>query len=390
MNKLKFYILIIIIFLCQYKLNAQKTDSIHSYLKQFKNELNLSSISVAIVGIDGILYKTALGKRPIGENCELNTQHIYPLGSISKLFTASAFMTLADEKKIDLDEDVANYLPFKFKNIKFPSSPVTFRMLLTHTSGIADRQKLQDELYGHGDPKIPLSTIVKDFFKADGKYFSNENYLDFKPGSSYEYSNWNYVLLAYLIEQISQQDYQEYSKKVLLNPLNMNHSAWYLANLDREQLGQLYVPTDSIYKKAIDSEYSWPGYPDGSLRSNVEELSHFIQMILNHGFYNGKQIMDTNSINRMLTPQNIQNMPPSYIYDMGLGWHVGKVPDRVFIHSGSPSGSSMYLLVNPEKKYGFISFITGINMSDSKTERAWINHLKFLIQSSEEYIRYQK
>lgn len=349
MNKLKIYLLIINILLCQYKLNAQETDSIQNYLKQFKDGLNLSSISVAIVGADGIFYKTALGKRPIGENRELNTKDIYPLGSISKLFTASSFMILADEKKIDLDEDVANYLPFKYKNIKFPSSPVTFRMLLTHTSGIADRQKLQDELYGHGDPEIPLSTIVTDFFKADGKYFSNENFLDFKPGSYYEYSNWNYVLLAYLIEEISQQDFQKYSEKVLLSPLNMNHSSWYLSDISREQLVQLYVPVDSVNKKAIDSEYSWPGYPDGSLRSNVEELSYFIQMVLNHGNYNGIQIIDSNVIHQMLTPQKIQNMPPSYIYDMGLGWHVGKVPDRVFIHSGSPSGSSMYLLVNPEK-----------------------------------------
>lgn len=385
MNNIKSISVSVLLILCAVATTFSQSPSveINNYLQEFKNELLLSSISVAIVGTNGIVYENSFGKVSQNDSSGINSDYIYPLGSISKLFTATSIVSLLKEKNIDLNDDINSFLPFSVRNPLFKQTPISFRMLLTHTSSIADRQSLQDELYGHGDPKISLKQLNNDFFMTDGKYYSKTNFSNYEPGTNWHYSNWNYVLLGYLVEIISGNDFNDYSKNRLLKPLEMNSSGWFLADINEDLLVPLYKVVDSSRKVQIDNEYSWPGYPDGSLRTNLNDIGNFIQMMLNHGNYNGRQIIETEVIESMLSIQNIKNMPPSYIFDMGLGWHIGSVPDTVYVHSGSPTSSSMYLLINPKKKFGFVSFITGINMKHPKIERAWINHLKFLIKQSE-------
>lgn len=385
MNNIKSISILILLILCTVATTFSQSPSeeINNYLKEFKNELQLSSISVAIVGEIGIVYKNSFGNASQNDTLGINSDNIYPLGSISKLFTATCIVNLLQDNKIRLDDDINNYLPFSVRNPFYKNKPISFRMLLTHTSSIADRQSLQNELYAHGDPEISLQELNMDFFKLDGKYYSKTNFSNSEPGSSWHYSNWNYVLLGYLVERISGDNFNDYSTILLLKPLDMHSSGWLLSDINTDRLVPLYKVVDTTNKVLIDNEYSWPGYSDGGLRTNLNDIGNFIQMMLNEGNYNGKQIVEKEVIDNMLSFQKIKNMPPSYIFDMGLGWHIGRVPDTIFVHSGSPTSSSMYLLINPKKKFGFVSFITGINMKDSKIERAWINHLKYLIKQSD-------
>jgi len=128
-------------------ITQENQTDINEYINQFKNDLDLVSVSVALVRGDEIVWKGAFGKANIDKEIDATTTQLYPLGSVSKLFTGVSLLKLFEDGKLQLDDDVNDYLPFPVRNPKYPDVPITFRMLLTHSSSIGDYQELQYKLY---------------------------------------------------------------------------------------------------------------------------------------------------------------------------------------------------------------------------------------------------
>jgi len=359
-------------------------DSIHNTLAAFKNDLDLVSVSVVMVKDDKIVWKGAVGQSNIERNKNITTRQIQTLGSVSKLFTGATLLKLYEEGLLNLDDDVDKYLPFSVRNPKFPQIPITIRMLLTHSSSIGDYQELQDSLYGSGDPTMSLADVADKFFNNQGEFYRPENFMDFEPGTAWEYSNWNFVLIGYLIEKISGQPFNEYSKEVLLRPLEMNSSGWYIREIEKDSVVTLYRKNNSGEIKAINPLYSWPGYSDGNLRANLEDVSNFLIMILSKGNFNGKQILKTETVNEMLRPQGVKNLPPGYLRDMGLVWDIGALPNNntIYLHTGEPAGTIVAMMFKPETNSGFVTALTGIKFNSQEDSVKWVAYLVNLMQHS--------
>jgi CubicO group peptidase (beta-lactamase class C family) len=359
-------------------------DSIYKYVSTFKNDLDLVSVSIVMVKDQKIVWKGAVGKSNIENGKNITTKQIQALGSVSKLFTGATLLKLYEEGKLSLDDDVDKYLPFSVRNPKFPRIPITIRMLLTHSSSIGDYQELQDSLYSSGDPTMSLAGVTNKFFNNLGEFYRPENFMDFEPGTAWEYSNWNFVLIGYLIEKISGQSFNDYSKEVLLKPLEMNSSGWYIKEIEKDSVVTLYRKNNSGEIKAINPLYSWPGYSDGNLRANLEEASNFLIMILSKGSYNGKQILKPETVNEMLRPQGIKNLPPGYLKDMGLVWDIGALPNNntIYLHTGEPAGTIVAMMFNPETNSGFVTALTGIKFNSQEDGAKWVAYLVYLMQQS--------
>lgn len=361
--------------------SGKAQDELSIYIDNFRKELGAASVCVALVNKEGISWETASGFADIEKQELVTTKHIYALGSVSKLYTGLALMKLYEEGRLKLDDDVNSFVPFSVRNPKFPEQPITFRMLLTHTSSIADRQQLQYDLYADGDPNSSLKELTENFFSPKGKYYQLDNYYDFEPGTTWEYCNWNFVLIGYIIENLTGQPFNEYCREVVLDPLQMKESAWFLRNLDQDKLATLYIQNADGSLKPL-KPFSWPGYSDGNLRASVEEVANILTMVINDGSFAGKQVLKSETLSEMISPQGVESVPPGFLKDMGLVWHIAEVNQEVLMHTGEPAGTIIAVFYCPKTSTGFVSFMTGVNWKIPNATQKWIAYLMHLIDQA--------
>jgi CubicO group peptidase (beta-lactamase class C family) len=136
------------------------------------------------------------------------------VGSLTKSFTALAVLKLIEQGKIDPNADIRNYIPdFSIRNLYNGEVPVTVNHLLTHSAG------LMIDYYARFKGK-------KKYSNADLLSQLRNEYLCFKPGSAYKYSNIGYRLLSMIIEQVTGQRFEDYLEKEVFQPLGLNKSTF--------------------------------------------------------------------------------------------------------------------------------------------------------------------
>lgn len=286
---------------------------------------------------------------PVGPNT------LFEAASTSKTVTAAAIMQLYAAGKFKLDDDVNRYLDFHLANPAFPQVPITFRQLLRHRASIDDNVDYLHVFWdtNHGDPTIPLPVFIKDYFQAQGNHYNKEkNFYNYPPGAKANYSNMGIALLGYLVERISHQDFNTYCKTHLFQPLDMQHTGWFLHDIDSNQVAMPYRYSDSLHQYEPLGYGGFPDYPAGGLHTNVEQFAHFLIAWTNQGMWKNRSVIDSNAI-QVLTPD-----------DFNLGFHIwfqfatnkGAI---LYCHTGSAIGVSSFISYNPASKKGMIFICNG-------------------------------
>jgi len=333
-------------------------------LQAFAEDVNAVSVSVALVRDGATIYRGAYGKANLEKGIDATPGHLYMIGSVSKLFAATAVMQLVEKGKLDLDADLNRYLPFQLRNPHYPDLPITIEMLMRHESSIANMQELQNELYGSGDSDMSLEELCYGVFDRKGVYYRESNFEDYPPGEKWGYRNWNYVLLGYVIERVTGMSYAGYSYENILKPLEMHTARWFLRELDLDDLAVHYVPTETGKHSPVEF-YGWPGYPDGQLRANVGELANLLIMYLNDGEFDGKRLLGADSVSRMFTTKEYKGLTGKSFKGMGLTWFVNAGFESVYSHGGSPAGTRIDVQIDRKTDSGFLFYVTGIDEHQS-------------------------
>lgn len=273
---------------------------------------------------DGILFHKAYGFRNIQTETEQQKNDLFRLASMTKGLTAVAILQLNERKLLGLDDDIAKYIP-EFANLtildtvyidsSFTSHPatkkITVRQLLTHSSGIG--YGFQNENYN----KLVVHNSVSEGFCSDNRSSLENTHkiaalpLLQEPGTGFIYS-LSYDVLGTLIEVVSGMRYDKYIESNLLDPLEMYDSYFLIPAEQRSRLVSVYEPSDKG-DSLVQATYSDINYPfidhkeffsgGADLCGTAEDYSHFIQMIMNKGTYNGKRILSPESVVKMLSKQ---------------------------------------------------------------------------------------
>lgn len=187
-------------------LNVQANLSEETLAKLVTNAQTKDNIQsgIIVIAIDGkIRYQESYGYADREKKSAITVDSFFPLGSISKQFTASLILKLAQEKKLDLQAPLNQYLD----HLPAAWQGVTVHQLLTHTSGIPECVE-------------KLSITTKD---NDACYHAVRDLpLLFSPGSQFAYSNINYVLLAKVIAKLTGESYSDYWQQTIQQPLHLN------------------------------------------------------------------------------------------------------------------------------------------------------------------------
>ncbi|UCG30671.1 MAG: beta-lactamase family protein [candidate division WOR-3 bacterium] len=280
-----------------------------------------------------VIWQQNYGYARLEDSMPVTNATIWTLMSISKTVTGSAIMQLWERGEFDLDDDVNDYLPFDVRNPRFPDIPITFRMLMTHTSSIRDNGTIHSLLWIHGDSPVPLGEYLENYLVPGGIYYQRYNYDLVAPGTNYEYSNAAISLLGYLVEVI-EDSFPVHCQDSIFQPLRMNKTSWFLADLNAQHLAMGYEWKGSHY----DSTGLWgmPYYPAASLRANVRDLAQHLTVMLQYGTLGANRILNSATVELMLTPHF--TVDPTY-WKGGLTWHYQYYLGRwLWFHDGGSSG----------------------------------------------------
>lgn len=309
----------------------------------------IPAISILIFKEDRILYEKYIGKSNLQQNTNLVSNDLFLLASISKVVTATALLQLYEDGQFSLDDNINDYLPF---NVSVPNqnTPITFRMLLTHTSGIADGSVLDNQYYYEEDSPIELDYFLENYLVPGGEFYNAaENFHNFEPGTEHEYSNEGSALIGVLVEQISNKDFNSYCKENIFEPLGMTHTFWRLD--EAIQSSYTIVQPYNFVNNQFESvqHYTFTDYPNGGLRSTGKDMLNFMSAFVQDGRVDNYQLLNTNTINSIITPQI-----PSIDIEVGLHLFLMDSDNNLWGHDGGEEGVATIMAFNPISKIGVI------------------------------------
>jgi CubicO group peptidase (beta-lactamase class C family) len=280
------------------------------------------SVSVAVVYDGKIAYARAYGDARQGPDVPATTEMRYKIASNSKQFAAAAVLLLVEQGKMKLDDPVARYFPQLMR-----AKDITVRMLLGHTSGYSD----------YYAPDYLMPSMAKPVTPAEiMKLHATTTRLDFEPGTRYQYSNTNYVVLGQILEKVSGEPLMAFFKKRIFDKLQMNS----VVDISAQDLGPSDPDGHTRYamgpvRKVAGEGPGWM-YATGELAMTASDLARWDIALMNG------TILKPASM-RALSTAGLLKDGTRTNYGLGLG--VLQMPNghRKWTHSGGASG---FLSVN--------------------------------------------
>ena len=262
----------------------------------------------------------------------------FRLGSITKQFTATAILELAEAGKLKTDDPISKY----YTDAPASWSKITIHHLLTHTSGIPSYTSI---------PRFFQKQAMFDLTPAEIVKLTQDQPLEFEPGEKWKYDNSGYILLGYVIEKVSGQSYADYIRQHIFDPLGMRDTGYDNTKdvLPRRASG--YVYNNGHWLNAPYLAITLP-YAARSLYSTADDL-----LVWDQALYAGK-LLSAESFRKMFTP---------YKNGYGYGWGIGKQFDRKMIsHGGGINGFSTMISRYPDDK---VTVIVLANMQTNASGR---------------------
>ena len=280
----------------------------------------LASLSVLAIRHGMVSYQQQFGYRRIGatpaENLPVTPATLFRIASVSKMMTTVGLMRLVEQGKLSLDQDVGIYLGFSLRNPHFPLQPLTLRSLLSHTSSLRDAGG-----YAWGPERS-----LRDVFTAGGDAMWDSSAA---PGRYFTYSNLNWGVIGTVMEQVTGERFDLLMRRLLLDPLDVRggyhppaFTADEIANTatlyrKRTLETEVWRPHGPWIAQADDfDQHPPPGLanyvigsnatvfsPTGGLRISAAGLGTVMQMLLDGGRYQGKQLLQPASIALMFGRQ---------------------------------------------------------------------------------------
>lgn len=285
----------------------------------------------------------------------------FRIASVSKTFTATAIMKLAEDGKLGLNDSIDKWLPQKYLSKIQDYSSITIRMLLQHRSGLADYDEELLIPLQMSKPDTPVTTDAAIFQGLDKGLLS-------KPGTNYTYSNVGYLLLAKIVDNASGMSYEDYIRKIIIEPLGLTDTIMPTSPaidiIPGKHMSCLYTENNSSAPKNYTIMYILWDRGAGDVISTVHDLNAFHKALRE-----GKIISD-----KML--QEMQDFRPIIPgiadrgYGMGYGFSrvsLGSKNATLMGHSGGYPGAMTMFYYWPEKDMYISLNMNGLDPSASTT-----------------------
>lgn len=302
-------------------------------------------LAIAVAHRDRVLYENGFGHIDSTRSVPVDSSGVFLLASVSKLIGATVVMKLIEEGRLNLDDPLAELLPW-FPDVE-QARRITVRHLLTHTSGLQDYAAVIDSVY--------LDTRV-DPDRDDFMEFFRTHDLDFAPGTDFNYSNSGYYLLPLIVEQVTGRTFEDELDRIVNRPAGIG-LAMIRERVDDPHLTQVFELADST----LDHLAHWPWIRgDGGLTATAGDLVRF-------PFAWATRIVSEDTFDAMCAPAVLPDGTPT---GYGLGVRTGRFEgERVVGHTGGNRTTLAVMKYYPDLQ---IATVVLVNVDGTPTDALYI------------------
>ncbi len=225
-------ITLIMFLLPRQEIKSENANSIDEYLRAKMEETAIPGMAISVIKNNEVILLKGYGYADIDDQTKIDIHTPFNIASISKPILGISLLQLVDQGKLNLDEDINSYLPFRIDNPKINSNRITVRHLATHTSGINDYYDI-DSYAINKDSEISLSDHIKTLLSPEGSLYNNAEFFKNTPvGTERDYSNLGAGVAGLVLESISGKNLADFSSEEIFKPLGMENTGWRLADFE--------------------------------------------------------------------------------------------------------------------------------------------------------------
>lgn len=333
---------------------ARVTPRLEEEIRRAMLSGQIPSVTVALTDREGELWAGAYGDSNLWAGTPASTQTVYLIGSTFKTQSTVALLQQMEAGKFSLDDRVNDYLTgFQIRG-ENPARPVTFRHLLTHTSGLPAAYGGHN-VWGETVPP-PLPVYLADSLVALRP-----------PLQQVVYSNLAYSLVGYLVEIFSGVPYKDYVQNRVWDPLGMTSTAFAPTPEMEERLSIPYVLDQRTGRPVAAGRTKANVWPAGIVYGTVHDQASWVRFNLGDGSVGDQRILQPSTMEQMFTLQFQQfagrAMGGGWGYENpGYGltwWNTTRDGEWFFAHSGSVSGYTAFVMGNRTRGFGIALLTNG-------------------------------
>lgn len=276
----------------------------------------------ALVALHGkVILQKGYGWRNVEKRIPHDENSIYQAASITKTFTATLVMKLAEMKKLSLQDRLSKYYPGYPKG-----DSITIAHLLSHTSGIYNYTM---------DGEFMQTRSTKPATEAEMLALFRDKPLDFPPGTGWNYSNSGYMLLGYIIRKVTGLSYEEAVRKYIFGPLDMQRSGFDFVHLqDADKASGYHEDSAGAYTQPVPGTDSTVSFAAGSIYTTAGDLFKWHQGLMKHA---------------IVSPAGWQEISTDKRNGYGYGWDIDSIQGKYTVgHSGGMRGFRTNFIRIPE------------------------------------------
>ena len=330
---------------------ADEEDPIPATLEELQrlvakvvDENDVPAAGIALVDQSGPVWIDAIGKADLEKDTDADAESMFRIGSTSKMFISLAVLKLVEEGRLSLDDRLADLAPeIAFENPWEDTDPIRIVHLLEHTTGWDDIHL--PEFAHNVDPPVSL--------KQGLDFHPHSRTSRWMPGTRMSYCNSGPAIAAYIIQNVTGKDFEDYVRESFFAPMGME-TMTYRRSSDFQTSGV------TLYANGRQAQAYWhiSMRPTGSINASPRDMARFLQFFVNRGAVNGQQLISRESLARMERVESTSAARAGQAAGYGLGNYSSSHKGWVYrAHSGGVLGGLTDFAYLPEAGRGYVVMI---------------------------------
>ena len=312
-------------------------DRLRWFIRRNMRKTGTPAVSIALVDDQQVVWAEGFGYADREQRVAAAPETVYQIGSITKVLNALAVMQLVQQRRIDLDRPLRDYLPEFSMRTRWPqAAPITVRALLCHHAGL---------------PTYLLKGFFSEQSLTELLHELRDEHLAYEPHTVFNYSNLGPNLLGLVIERVTGLSYAAAMQRQLLAPLGMHRTGFAPQGEIGARLARGYVHDAPVNPTPVRD------VPAGGLYSNVLDLARFMRCVFAGGMLDNTRVLGEDELRATLTPQ-YADQPLDFGQRFGLGWMLSGLPieggGQQAWHNGGTKAYLSQLALLPDKKLGVV------------------------------------
>jgi CubicO group peptidase (beta-lactamase class C family) len=308
-----------------------------SIAKRGLEQLRVPGAAIGLIQDGKVVLAKGYGVRDQQTNQHVTPRTLFALGSVSKSFTAAVVASVIDDGKLSWDRPVREFVPWFKMYDPVATELINVRDMLTHRSGLPRHDFIRFSTH------LSREELVRRIRHMEPNHTFRE---------VYQYNNLMFVTAGYVAGLLSGSTWEDLVRDRIFVPVGMSRSN--TSSKDMQRSDDFAKPHSRGREVDFYNYQEFGVGPNGAVNSCVDDLLKYLQMWLDNGQVNGKQIISKEQMAELKRPVTVVNATASYAPGWQMGFHRG---ERIISHGGSITGFRAHAIMLPNHRAGIVAMI---------------------------------